>query len=212
MEVTQWLNAEEQELQDAFPKRFAKGTEVEIFSRSQHCWVAAQVVEEQGQDRILVSGRLNGQRLQKSVNKGDPTAVRLRFPLAQHILAKDQRIAELTATVAQLEEEKDRRCVRNQSATMKGLAADVAQLKRQLSAETARAQQYLASVDKMKALIEQGWQENTEQKEAIAKVLVVVNKLSIQSLPRLLVAYFHECSVAHRRTQRSAPSAPKLTR
>ena len=212
MEVTQWLNAEEQELQDAFPKRFAKGTEVEIFSRSQHCWVAAQVVEEQGQDRILVSGRLNdGQRLQKSVNKGDPTAVRLRFPLAQHILAKDQRIAELTATVAQLEEEKDRRCVRNQSATIKGLMADVAQLNRQLSAETARAQQYLASVDTMKALIEQGWQENTEQKAAIAKVLAVANKLSIQSLPRLL-AYFHECSVARRKTQGSAPSAPKLTR
>ena len=101
--------------------------------------------------------------------------------------------------------------MRNQSATIKGLMADVAQLNRQLSAETARAQQYLASVDTMKALIEQGWQENTEQKAAIAKVLAVANKLSIQSLPRLL-AYFHECSVARRKTQGSAPSAPKLTR
>ena len=197
-EITQWLDESVAELQNVYNDPFSVGADVEVFSRSQGCWVAAKVVEVQGSGRIRVSGLINGHNLRKIVNRNDPTAVRVRFPMAElkaSIVDKDRQILALTEALTQLRQEKatlgntlaactaeQQHLVATTSQTMQQLATDnagvtqtlsgsIKELSEQLRDEKARVEHCMKTVQQMQALIAAGHKENDALKRTITKVV-----------------------------------------
>ena len=202
-ETTHWLDDSAIELQTAYSDPFSIGADVEVFSRSQGCWVAAKVVEEEESGIIRVLGQINGHNLRKSVRRDDCNAVCARFQTAalqESIVDKDTQIVALIETLNEAliqlgQGEKTvgatltantadqhrltvsyhamQRLAIDHAGVTQTLSMSIKELSQQLREEKALVEHCMKTVQQMETCISAGQKENQAQKLKLTKVFTV---------------------------------------